>query len=117
MYLFPDQEVSSEINDYLNIGAVVTYLKSGELVEDYKVSMPWVYVRSEKQKQADMGKGKEGWCFSHYLQMTEDENIRAGPVLEVSVRSAGTVILVMRSVPVFYRRGAADCADRAFRNF
>ncbi|MDR1094850.1 MAG: hypothetical protein LBL31_00495, partial [Spirochaetaceae bacterium] len=65
MYLFPEQEVSAEINDYLNIGAVVTYLKSGELVEDSKVSMPWVYVRSEKQKRPDMGKGQEGWCFSH----------------------------------------------------
>ncbi|MDR1230400.1 MAG: SH3 domain-containing protein [Spirochaetaceae bacterium] len=77
MYLFPEQEVSAEINDYLNIGAVVTYLKAGESVEDRNVTMPWVYVRSEKQKQADMGKGQEGWCFSHYLQMAEDENIRA----------------------------------------
>jgi hypothetical protein len=79
MYLFPEQEVTPEINDYLKIGAVVTYLKSGELVEDNKVSMPWVYVRSEKQKRMDMGKGQEGWCFSHYLQMAEaeDENIRS----------------------------------------
>jgi hypothetical protein len=77
MYLFPDQEVSAEINDYLNIGAVVTYLKSGELVEDCKVNMPWVYVQSEKQKKPDMGKGQEGWCFSHYLQMVEDENSHA----------------------------------------
>jgi hypothetical protein len=76
MYLFPEQEVSSDINDYLNIGAVVTYLRSGKLVEDSKVSMPWVYVRSEKQKKPDMGKGQEGWCFSHYLQIVEDENIR-----------------------------------------
>jgi hypothetical protein len=72
MYLFPEQEVSPRINDYLTIGAVVTYLKSGELVEDQKVNMPWVYVRSEKQKKADMGKGQEGWCFSHYLQKAED---------------------------------------------
>jgi hypothetical protein len=72
MYLFPGQEVSPEINDYLTIGAVVTYLKSGELVEDQKVLMPWVYVRSEKHKKTDMGKGQEGWCFSHYLEMVED---------------------------------------------
>ncbi|MDR0707187.1 MAG: hypothetical protein LBF60_04840 [Treponema sp.] len=73
MYLFPEQEVSPQVNDYLKIGAVVTYLKSGELVEDQNTRMPWVYVRSEKQKKADMGKGKEGWLFSHYLQMAEDE--------------------------------------------
>ncbi|MDR0374999.1 MAG: SH3 domain-containing protein [Treponema sp.] len=73
MYLFPKQEVSPQVNDYLKIGAVVTYLKSGELVEDQNVRMPWVYVRSEKQKKANMGKGQEGWCFSHYLQMAEDE--------------------------------------------
>jgi hypothetical protein len=72
MYLFSEQEVSPKVNDYLKIGAVVTYLKSGELVEDNKVCMPWVYVRSEKQKKAEMGKGKEGWCFSHYLQTAED---------------------------------------------
>jgi hypothetical protein len=72
MYLFPEQKVSPQINDYLKIGAVVTYLKSGELVEDQNMRMPWVYVRSEKQKKADMGKGKEGWCFSHYLQMMEE---------------------------------------------
>jgi hypothetical protein len=71
MYLFPEQKVSPEVNDYLKIGAVVTYLKSGELEEDQNVCMPWVYVRSEKQKKADMGKGQEGWCFSHYLQMAE----------------------------------------------
>jgi hypothetical protein len=76
MYLFPKQEVSPQVNDYLKIGAVVTYLKSGEVVEDQNVRMPWVYVRSEKQKKADMGKGKEGWCFSHYLQMIEDQNDR-----------------------------------------
>jgi hypothetical protein len=73
MYLFPKQEVSSQVNDYLKIGAVVTYLKSGELVEDNKLRMPWVYVRSENQKKADMGKGQEGWCFSHHLQAAEDE--------------------------------------------
>ncbi|MDR0451487.1 MAG: SH3 domain-containing protein [Treponema sp.] len=73
MYLFPEQKVSAEINDYLKIGAVVTYLKSGELVEDQNVRMPWVYVRSEKQKKSNMGKGKEGWCFAHYLQTLEEE--------------------------------------------
>jgi hypothetical protein len=73
MYLFSEQEVSPKVNDYLKIGAVVTYLRSGELVEDQNGSMPWVYVRSEKQKKEDMGKGREGWCFSHYLQMMEDE--------------------------------------------
>jgi hypothetical protein len=72
MYLFPKQEVSPQVNDYLKIGAVVTYLKSGTLVEDQDVRMPWVYVRSEKHRKADMGKGREGWCFSHYLQMAED---------------------------------------------
>ncbi|MDR1985555.1 MAG: SH3 domain-containing protein [Treponema sp.] len=76
MYLFPKQEVSPQINDYLTIGAVVTYLKSGEVVEDQNVRMPWVYVRSEMHKKADMGKGQEGWCFSHYLQMAEDEEDR-----------------------------------------
>jgi hypothetical protein len=73
MYLFPKQEVTPEVNDYLKIGAVVTYLKSGELVEDQNVRMPWVYVRSENQRQADMGKGQEGWCFAHYLEMTDDQ--------------------------------------------
>jgi hypothetical protein len=73
MYLFQEQQVSPQVNDYLKIGAVVTYLKSGELTEDQNVCMPWVYVRSEKQKKEDMGKGKEGWCFAHYLQMVEDE--------------------------------------------
>jgi hypothetical protein len=73
MYLFPEQQVSSQVNDYLKIGAVVTYLKSGELTEEQNVCMPWVYVRSENQKKEDMGKGKEGWCFAHYLQMAEDE--------------------------------------------
>jgi hypothetical protein len=77
MYLFSEQDVSPDVNDYLKIGAVVTYLKSGELVEDQKVRMPWVYVRSEKQKKPDMGKGREGWCFSHYLEMVEDEEARA----------------------------------------
>jgi hypothetical protein len=77
MYLFPEQKVSPDVNDYLKIGAVVTYLKSGEFVEDNKVCMPWVYVRSEKQKKADMGKGQEGWCFSHYLQMAEDKEARS----------------------------------------
>ena len=76
MYLFPGQEVSPQVNDYLKIGAVVTYLKSGELVEDQNARMPWVYVRSEKQKKRDMGKGQEGWCFSHYLEMVEDEEER-----------------------------------------
>jgi hypothetical protein len=76
MYLFPEQEVSPQVNDYLRIGAVVTYLKSGELVEDQNVRMPWVYVRSEKQKKSGMGKGQEGWCFSHYLQMAENEEDR-----------------------------------------
>jgi hypothetical protein len=76
MYLFPEQEVSPKVNDYLKIGAVVTYLKSGELVENNNVYMPWAYVRSEKQKKAEMGKGQEGWCFSHYLQPVED----GGPV-------------------------------------
>ncbi|MDR2553652.1 MAG: hypothetical protein LBD31_10885 [Treponema sp.] len=73
MYLFPEQEVSPEVNDYLKIGAVVTYLKSGELAEDNQARMPWVYVRSENQKKADMGKGQEGWCFSHHLRAVEDE--------------------------------------------
>jgi hypothetical protein len=72
MYLFPEQEVSPQVNDYLKIGAVVTYLKSGELVEDNKARMPWVYVRSESQKKPDMGEGQEGWCFSHHLQAIED---------------------------------------------
>jgi hypothetical protein len=76
MYLFPEQKVSPRVNDYLKIGAVVTYLKSGELVEENNVCMPWVYVRSEKQKKADMGRGQEGWCFSHYLQAVEDEEAR-----------------------------------------
>jgi hypothetical protein len=76
MYLFSEQEVSPNVNDYLKIGAVVTYLKSGELVEDNRVCMPWVYVRSEKQKKAGMGKGQEGWCFSHYLQTIEDNETR-----------------------------------------
>jgi hypothetical protein len=77
MYLFPEQKVSPQINDYLKIGAIVTYLRSGELEEDNNVRMPWVYVRSEKQKKKEMGKGQEGWCFSHYLQMVEDEGVRA----------------------------------------
>jgi hypothetical protein len=46
------------------------------LEEDNNVRMPWVYVRSEKQKKKEMGKGREGWCFSHYLQMVEDEDVR-----------------------------------------
>jgi hypothetical protein len=75
MYLFPQQEVSPRVNDYLKIGAVVTYLKSGELVEDNKVCMPWVYVRSENKKKADMGKGQEGWCFSHYLAPMESADL------------------------------------------
>jgi hypothetical protein len=77
MYLFSEQSVSPDVNDYLKIGAIVTYLKSGELVEDQKVQMPWVYVRSEQQKKPDLGKGQEGWCFSHYLEMLEDEEARA----------------------------------------
>jgi hypothetical protein len=60
MYLFPTQKVTADVNDYLKIGAEVTYLKSGEILEDNKVLSPWVYTRSVK--------GKEGWCFSHYLQ-------------------------------------------------
>jgi hypothetical protein len=74
MYLFPKQTVSPEINDYLKIGAVVTYLKSGESVEEN--GMPWVYVRSEKQNKPDLGRGQEGWCFSRYLQPVEDEEVR-----------------------------------------
>jgi hypothetical protein len=77
MYLFSEQAVNPKVNDYLKIGAIVTYLKSGELIEDSKVNMPWVYVRSENQKKPDMGKGKEGWCFSHYLRMAEDEGAQA----------------------------------------
>jgi hypothetical protein len=60
MYLFPAQEVTPDVNDYLKIGAEVTYLKSGGILEDNRVLSPWVYARSAK--------GKEGWCFSHYLQ-------------------------------------------------
>jgi hypothetical protein len=60
MYLFPGQEVTAKVNDYLKIGAIVTYLKSGEMLEDNNVLAPWVYVRGEK--------GHEGWCFSHYLE-------------------------------------------------
>ncbi|MDR0876704.1 MAG: SH3 domain-containing protein [Treponema sp.] len=60
MYLFSSQEVTPDVNEYLKIGAVVTYLKSGEILEDNKLLAPWVYVRSEK--------GKEGWCFAHYLK-------------------------------------------------
>jgi hypothetical protein len=71
MFLFPEQEVSAETNDYLKIGSVVTYLKSGGLVDDR--SMLWVYVRSEKHSKMDMGKGQEGWCFSRYLQTVENE--------------------------------------------
>jgi hypothetical protein len=63
MYLFQHQEVSPDVNDYLKIGAVVTYLKSGEILEDNRVLSPWVYARSAK--------GKEGWCFSHYLKKAE----------------------------------------------
>ncbi|MDR2864010.1 MAG: SH3 domain-containing protein [Spirochaetaceae bacterium] len=63
MYLFPGQEVSASVNDYLLIGATVVYLKSGEIIEDNHILSPWVYVRSAK--------GKEGWCFSHYLQKIE----------------------------------------------
>jgi hypothetical protein len=33
-------------------------------------------VRSEKQKKANLGKGQEGWCFSHYLQVVDDNEIR-----------------------------------------
>jgi hypothetical protein len=62
MYLFPNQEISTKVNDYLKIGATVTYLKSGNILEDNNFLSPWVWVRSES--------GKEGWCFSHYLQKT-----------------------------------------------
>jgi hypothetical protein len=62
MFLFSTQEVTPDTNDYLKIGAEVTYLKSGEILEDNKMLSPWVYVRSKK--------GKEGWCFSHYLEKT-----------------------------------------------
>jgi hypothetical protein len=30
-------------------------------------SLPWVYVKSENEKKADKGKGREDWCFSHFL--------------------------------------------------
>jgi hypothetical protein len=63
MYLFPDQKVSAKANDYLKIGVVVTCIKAGEMVEDNNILSPWVCVRSEK--------GKEGWCFSHYLEKVE----------------------------------------------
>jgi hypothetical protein len=63
MFLFPAQEVSPDVNGYLKIGAVVSYLKSGEIFEENNVLSPWVYVRSEK--------GKEGWCFSHNLKRVE----------------------------------------------
>ncbi|MDR2095189.1 MAG: SH3 domain-containing protein [Treponema sp.] len=63
MYLFPSQAVTPKVNDYLRIGAIVSYLKSGEIFQDNNVLSPWVYVRSEK--------GTEGWCFSHYLQMAD----------------------------------------------
>jgi hypothetical protein len=69
MFLFPAQAVSPEVNDYLRIGATVTYVKSGELTDFNNVLSPWVYVRSEKQKKK--GKGTEGWCFSHYLERVE----------------------------------------------
>lgn len=72
MYLFPEQKVSPQVKDYLRIGAVVTYLKSGEMEDDNNVRMPWVYVRSEKNKKPEMGKGQEGWCLSHYLETAED---------------------------------------------
>jgi hypothetical protein len=51
--------------------------RDGGDVEDNKVCMPWVYVGSGKQKQADMGKGQEGRCFSHYLQIIEDKEVRS----------------------------------------
>jgi hypothetical protein len=63
MYLFPGQEVSAKAADYLKIGAVVTFLKTGEIVEDNNILSPWAYVRSAKDK--------EGWCFSHYLKKAE----------------------------------------------
>jgi SH3-like domain-containing protein len=66
MYLFPAQAVSAKTNDYLKIGAVVSFLKAGETVEDNNIFSPWVYVRSAK--------GKEGWCFSHYLEKVEGES-------------------------------------------
>jgi hypothetical protein len=67
MYLFPRQEVTSDVNDYLEIGAVVTYVNSGGPVEFNGVTAPWVYVRSERKKKKWMGKGREGWCFAHFL--------------------------------------------------
>lgn len=68
MYLFPGQEVSAQVNDYLKIGAVVTYIKSGGMTDFNGVVLPWVFVQSEKVKKADMGKGREGWCFAHFLE-------------------------------------------------
>jgi hypothetical protein len=59
MFLFPKQDVVADVNDYLLIGAVVTYLERGESFEDNHLIAPWVRVRSAK--------GKEGWCFAHYL--------------------------------------------------
>ena len=71
MYLFPAQEVTARVNDYLKIGAVVTYIQSGGLTEFNGISLPWVYVKSENTKKADMGKGREGWCFSHFLERAD----------------------------------------------
>jgi hypothetical protein len=63
MYLFSEKEVSPKVNDYLKIGAVVTYLRSGELVEDQNGSMPWVYVRSENQKKRIWAKAVKAGVF------------------------------------------------------
>ncbi|MDR1318943.1 MAG: SH3 domain-containing protein [Treponema sp.] len=63
MYLFPAQEVSARASEYLKIGAVVSFLKEGGIVEDNNILSPWAYVRSAK--------GREGWCFSHYLKKAE----------------------------------------------
>jgi hypothetical protein len=66
MFLFPSQEVGADTNDFVKIGETVTYLKSGEIVEDNRLLSPWVYVRHENGK-----KTAEGWCFSHCLQKVE----------------------------------------------
>ena len=67
MYLFPEQAVHPDVTDYLLIGAVVTYLESGETFEDNRLIAPWVRVRSAK--------GKEGWGFAHYLTPASEEDI------------------------------------------
>jgi hypothetical protein len=70
MYLFTKQAIAPDVNDYLLIGAVVTYLRSGDMLEDNHLLAPWVKVRSSK--------GREGWCFAHYLvPATEEDLIKA----------------------------------------